>query len=312
MEKINILTVDDNAIMADGLMQLFQTCSTINYRGNVKSPEACLERLKHDTDIDLLLIDVKFPKSKMDGIQLAHEIRKRYPYNSAGTGICRTKIAFFSVESLGFVDRTMGICGIIPKEIKFEKIVSMIELIIEVGAIYEPQSRVSAMPSFWNELTAKQKKVFCFVIQGNSTDTIVDLMKPSVQELEQNFQAILKKVNQVEDPKINSLDNSKWLTKVLKEQDALTYWRSFSKREQEILKLKKEKKNIQEIADAFKPTKNTIITHRRNIMKKIKQDFPYILKIDDPHLIIKAKELNLCAYLGIPQKITYPIYFRTS
>ena len=49
----------------------------LNYRGNVTSPEMCLERLKHDKHIDIIMVDVKFPNSNMNGIQLVDEIRRR-------------------------------------------------------------------------------------------------------------------------------------------------------------------------------------------------------------------------------------------
>lgn len=210
--RIHVLTVDDNRIQASGLIPLFQNCESINYRGNVSSPEECIKRVINDKMIDIILMDVKFPNSEMDGIQLARKLRTLQPFSEDAEQATAPRIIFFSVETLGFVDKKNGIHGLIPKHEDFSNIVKMIEMIHKYGAIFPPKKLPEAKPDFWEKLSQREKEVFKLVLQGKKTNEIAKQLGFAPITGNEHRKKILRKikasgieVDKIDDPRLVKL-----------------------------------------------------------------------------------------------------------
>lgn len=234
---INVMTVDDNTVQAEGLKKLFMEFPKINFKGNSPSPEACLRRLENDQKIDVLLLDVNFPGSSMNGKELAVRIRETHPFIDVDGNICGPRIVFFSVENAGYVDRDNGIFGLIPKGEDFSTIIHMIEMVYKRGATYPLKMSTKEKPDFWNKLSTTEKKIFCLVLQAKTNHQIAASFKPSLKEVEELRDTIKEKGRKTTDrsyPKI--------LEVVLNHQVALRIWKDISKPEKKIIRhLLKEK-----------------------------------------------------------------------
>ena len=212
MKKINLLTVDDNKVQASGLTKLFESSTTINYRGNVPSPEKCMERILQDRLIDIILMDVKFPNSGMNGIQLANELRAKYPFSDKNEKKPSPRIIFFSVETLGFVDIENGIHGLIPKGEDFSSIVSMIEMVYKHKAAFPLEKITKPHIEFWEKLTTSEKKIFRLVLHSKSTLEIAMELNRKPLTITTHRRNILDKikgsglkVDRIDDPRIVKL-----------------------------------------------------------------------------------------------------------
>lgn len=291
---IRILTVDDSRIMAEGLGRMFKECEKFDYKGNLTTPEECLERLKSDFDkIDIILTDVNFPNSNMNGIELAREIRERYPFLNEKGEINAPRILFMSVEDKAIVNRDQGIFGLIPKNESFDSMVQMIEMVLKHSATFAPKRNAGEEPRFWLELSPREKEISALIWQGKSTKEISIALMPSEEKIEDQRKTILQKCasNGI---KVKKLNDATLAQMIDEESNNESFWKKFNKNEKKIIKLTLARKSTKEIAFALAPTQQTVTTHRKNILNKIKAAGIEIDKIDDPRMVQLAIEKELC------------------
>ncbi len=292
--RIRIITVDDSRIMADGLGKLFKECDKFDYKGNLSSPEECMERLQYDVDnIDIILSDINFPNSEMNGIELAKKIREKYPFLDEKEEINAPRILFMSVEDKAIVNREQGIFGLIPKNESFASMVQMIEMVFKHSATFAPKRNAGEKPPFWLELSPREREISALIWQGKSTKEISIALMPSAEEIEAQRKAILQKCSQ-SGVKIKKL-NDPVLAQMQEEASKNgRFWKKFNKNEKKIITLTIARKSNKEIAFALAPTEQTVTTHRKNILNKIKAAGIQIDKIDDPRMVQLAIEKELC------------------
>lgn len=215
MAKINLLIVDDNNTQASGLKRLFGENDWITLRAYINSPENCLERIEHDKMIDIILLDVMFPESNTDGIQLTESIRDKRPYSLELGQTNAPKIIFFSVKSLGYVDIERGIHGLISKNKDFHEMVDMIKMVHFHGATFPPEKTIGELPGFWGILTAQERKIFCMVVGGKSSKEIAKTLKISEGTPPTHRKNILEKLRRT-GINIPRLDDPRMIKLVLK------------------------------------------------------------------------------------------------
>lgn len=231
---IKLLVVDDNIIQAEGLSKLFHASGKIDFKGNIPSPELCLEALAVDQDINIILLDVDFPTSALSGIDLVDKIREKYPFHNEKGQIIGPRIIFFSVGTRGFVDEERGVFGLIPKNADFSTIVSMIDMVCKFGATFPPENKSNAQPKFWSDLSRKEKQIFELILLGKPTKEIAETLNPGLSVVDKRRKTILNKirksgldVNQIHDPRVQKL--------MAKHEDCLKMWKECSKNEKDII-----------------------------------------------------------------------------
>lgn len=231
---IKLIVVDDNMIQAEGLSKLFHASEKINFKGNIPSPELCLEALALDPEIDLILLDIHFPTSEISGIDLVDKIRAEYPFQNEEGEIIGPRIIFFSVETAGFVDEDRGVFGLIPKNADFSTIVSMIDMVCRFGATFPPENKSNAQPKFWGKLSKKEKQIFELILLGKPTKEIAKTLNPGLSTVDKRRKTILDKikksgleVNQIHDQSVQKL--------IAKHEDCLKIWQASAKNEKDII-----------------------------------------------------------------------------
>lgn len=288
---IKVLLVDDNQIQNEGLIKLFNGCEKIDFRGCLTSPESCLSRIASDRYIDILMVDVRFPKSPINGLQLVEKVRQIRPYRDHTGKVISFRIVFFSIEEAGFVRTEIGVHGTIPKDEAFSNIVSMLEMTHKHGATFDPKkpSNPREEVKFFYDLTDAEREVFCGVMRGLKTKEIAKERKPKPEEINHLIKLIHRKirnagfrVDEIHDPKIVALIEQKE-TKQLK----------LNNREIKIVRLLASGKSPASLPDALRPIQSVNV-QRKKILEKIKHQYPDVEKIDDFRIFELAKKHGLC------------------
>lgn len=232
---IKLIIVDDNIIQGEGLSKLLSASDKIHFKGNIPSPELCLEALATDSEIDLILLDIHFPTSELSGIDLVDKIRAKYPFQNEKGEIIGPRIIFFSVETAGFVDEEKGVFGLIPKNADFSTIVSMVDMVCRFGATFPPENKVNAQPKFWSSLSKKEKQIFELILLGKPTKEIAEELNPGPSTVDKYRKKILSKLKNA-GLKVQELKDNRVSNLISKHKDCLKIWKGYSKNEKEILR----------------------------------------------------------------------------
>ncbi len=75
-EKINVLVVDDSAIIRGSIIEMLESQDDINIVGSVENGELCLKKLEKE-DVDIVTLDIDMPV--MDGLTALGHIAERFP-----------------------------------------------------------------------------------------------------------------------------------------------------------------------------------------------------------------------------------------
>ncbi len=76
-EKIRIAIVDDNSFLINAIKEKLSFFDAVLIKYSATNGKEILEKLTHDKNIDLLLMDIEMPE--MNGIEATFEIKKKYP-----------------------------------------------------------------------------------------------------------------------------------------------------------------------------------------------------------------------------------------
>ena len=174
--------------MIDGIAKFFRESSAFEYLDRANHPTECLAKMKNYISyVDIILMDVKFPKVEMDGIQLAKRIKEIYPGNIP-------RIAFMTISDDAIIDPENGFHGLIPKNQGIRELMEMLSDIYYKGTVYYPLKNLQE--HFINKLTPRQKKIFCLVIKGNSNEIIAGLLNITINTLNSHQKIIISKIQQ--------------------------------------------------------------------------------------------------------------------
>ncbi|MCG8329421.1 MAG: response regulator transcription factor [Chitinophagales bacterium] len=208
---INVVMVDDSSILAAGLKKLFESSEEIKFVKNFTTPEQCIGRINNDRMIDIVLMDVRFPKHDIDGVELTYRLRKLKPFEIKNGKPTAPRIIFFSTENKGFVDIEMGVHGLIPKETGFDTMVEMIKMVYKFGGVpnYPEKEKTLENPLYWQRLSPTEKRIFCMVINGMLSKEISEKLNNKKQTVYKHRKNILAKmksagldVERIDDPRI--------------------------------------------------------------------------------------------------------------
>ena len=133
-QKINIFIVDDDNMLVDGLMLLFNEVRDIEYIGRANSPEEMLQKTaQFMKTIDIILMDVSFLNSPMNGIELAKIIRDKYP------GVL-PRIVFMTISNKALADAERGFHGLLPKNQGLAELINNLKDIYYNHKVFYPSN----------------------------------------------------------------------------------------------------------------------------------------------------------------------------
>ncbi|MEM1003597.1 MAG: response regulator, partial [Bacteroidota bacterium] len=177
--------VDDSNLLIDGLVRFFKESKDIEFVGRANSPYECMQQIgRYIHSLDIILMDVVFPRYKKDGIQLSKEIKEKYPNTIP-------RIAFMTITDKALVDAQRGFHGIIPKNEGIEQLISKLKAVHYDQAVFPPPSKPSV--NIFDLLNATQKKILCLLVQNDSHKQLTSIFNSSY--LESQKKIILRKIN---------------------------------------------------------------------------------------------------------------------
>lgn len=193
---MNILIIDDHAISRKGTASVLGVLSEIVCTFEANSLDESFTIIKHNKNIDLVLLDLKLPGiNGIDGICL---IRSKLP---------ATPIVILSAsENQSDIKNAIaqGAKGYIFKSSGVKIILSALRLILSGGvylpmAIYnDSESAMSSVPLLNSEgkkMTARQKQVLDLLVQGKSNKYISTDLGMSENTCRVHVAAVLKFLN---------------------------------------------------------------------------------------------------------------------
>ncbi|PEB54068.1 DNA-binding response regulator [Bacillus pseudomycoides] len=196
MEKtINIMLVDDHALMRAGLKLLLQKRPSLKIVGEASDGFEAL-RLYDNLRPDILILDISLPR--VGGIQVLTEVKSRYE---------QAKVIVLTMhEDEDYITLIMnaGASGYVPKAAVDEELYNAIDSVMD-GYIYLRPKEISTMlKKMQNEtdsqnpyviLSPREREVLQLLVHGFSLSEIAQKLTISIKTVDTHKTRMLNKLN---------------------------------------------------------------------------------------------------------------------
>lgn len=185
MNSCRIFLLDDHHVFLDGLSGIISSREGLEVVQTFDRAEQLLEALKKDIP-DLVISDISLPG--MDGLEMAKQIRKRYP---------DLKIMLLSMHTHPkYVKPAVeaGVHGYIAKDSTAEEVIDAIHTIMKGGTFITPQILSTLLqPGNDLELTPREQQILQAIADGLSTREISEKLAISNHTVEAHRKNLLTK-----------------------------------------------------------------------------------------------------------------------
>ncbi len=198
--EINVIIVDDQKLMRQGIIKMFEDHSHINVVHEASDGIEIINWLKENNNqvqIDVILMDMQMPN--MDGWEATELITRMYSDIKV--------IGLSSYDNEAFVDRLMknGGRGYLLKVQEISDIVSAIEQVMEIGYYLServPLSKIQeflnnsiVFPSFNTSVLSKQEvRVVQLICEEKTSKEIAEALFISRKTVESHRERIMAKI----------------------------------------------------------------------------------------------------------------------
>ena len=194
---IKVILADDHRIVREGLRGLLQQLSDIKVIAEAEDGETAV-KLVREMPVDIVIMDVTMPG--LGGVEATRQIVQAVP---------RVKVIALSMYAdkrfvMGMLKA--GACGYLLKDCAFEELTQAIRAVAANGSYLSTavvnvvvkdlvQTAGKSEESLISGLTGREREVLQFLVQGNTTKEISNLLDLSVKTIETYRQQIMDKLD---------------------------------------------------------------------------------------------------------------------
>ena len=191
---INILMVDDHAIVREGLRRILDDTSGINVSAEASTGQEALE-LIYKQEFDLVLLDISMPKQ--NGIQTLKEIKK------INNSLPVLMLSMHAEEQYAMRSIKAGASGYLTKDSASDKLVTAIKKICKGRKYISPEvAELLITDIYHNEdkelhtfLSDREFEILKLIVKGDSARLIAKNLSISDKTVSTYRARILKKMN---------------------------------------------------------------------------------------------------------------------
>ncbi len=193
--KYQIIVVDDHTLFRNGLRMLLDGIDGFTVAGEASNGVELLELLP-TLQPDVILLDIEMPR--MNGIQTAEEVLKRYPDMKIIT------LSMYGDEDYYFKMVSLGVKGFILKNSEIKEVVTAIETVVDGGSYFSQEllftlvSNLKSTPTGVTdenseELSQRESEILLHICRGESNSEIADALFISKRTVDKHRSNILAK-----------------------------------------------------------------------------------------------------------------------
>ncbi|MDM5152701.1 response regulator transcription factor [Bacillus sp. DX1.1] len=194
-KTINIMLVDDHALMRSGLKLLLQKRPSLKVVGEASDGLEAL-RLYDILRPDILILDISLPR--LDGIQVLTKIKLRYE---------QAKVIVLTMhEDEDYITLIMnaGASGYVPKAAVDEELYTAIDSVMDGYLYLRPKEISTMLKRLQNEtesrnpyviLSPREREVLQFLVKGFSLSEIAQELTISIKTVDTHKTRMLNKLN---------------------------------------------------------------------------------------------------------------------
>ncbi|MGM7700450.1 response regulator [Pseudalkalibacillus sp. Hm43] len=191
---INVMLVDDHAVLRDGLSNIFEMEDDINVVGEAVSGNEALESIE-GMNPDVVLLDINLPDK--NGVELTAILKRDYP---------EIKVLILTMHSMDeyfMAAIREGADGYLLKDAPSVQVVEAIRTVAKGESVIDP-SLTKKLLGFYNqknesadknELTEREKEVLLCLVEGLSNKEIGERLFISDKTVKIHVSKIFKKIN---------------------------------------------------------------------------------------------------------------------
>ncbi|MGP4081186.1 response regulator [Pseudalkalibacillus sp. R45] len=191
---INVMLVDDHAVLRDGLKNIFEMEDDIQVAGEAVNGNEAVEVLK-DMKPDVVLLDINLPDK--NGVELTAIFKRDYP------NIKVLILTMHSMDEYFMAAIREGADGYLLKDAPSVQVVEAIRTVAKGESIIDP-SLTKKLLGYYNqknettdksELTDREKEVLMCLVDGLSNKEIGERLFISDKTVKIHVSKIFKKIN---------------------------------------------------------------------------------------------------------------------
>ncbi|MBH0230298.1 response regulator transcription factor [Halobacillus yeomjeoni] len=191
---INVMLVDDHAVLRDGLKNIIETEEDIHVVGEAVNGQQFMELLP-ECEPDVVLMDINIPDK--NGIELTGMLKKNHP------DIKVLVLTMHSHDEYFMAAIREGADGYLLKDLPSDQVVEAIRTVAKGESIIDP-SMTKKLLGFYNqkeessqqsELTEREKEVLICLVSGMSNKEIGEKLYISDKTVKIHVSKIYKKLN---------------------------------------------------------------------------------------------------------------------
>ena len=194
MSKIEVLLVDDHAIMRDGISALINLQDDIEIVGEASEGKEAIEKARELVP-DVVIMDISMPE--MDGLEATRRIKRRNPSVKV--------LVLTQHDNREYILSTIksGSDGYLPKRALGSELVAAIRAIHQGHSFLYPTAAGILLEDYrrqvekepYDRLTEREREVFRLIADGHTSRQIADMFFISLKTIHNHRAKIMEKLN---------------------------------------------------------------------------------------------------------------------